>query len=178
MAGDPQQNVPPLRRQIRPVGDGDEVFGLRVVATPGHTPGHVSILDPVGSALITGDAAFNLNGILTGSPPAFTADLVQAGQSLRKLAGINFQSVLFAHGPAITSGGSAAFAEFLEQYPRASDGQSLEHQSVQTQASFAALHGAQAGAMWVRQHEAELTRGIQRLPEHSPHACCPHEAPA
>ena len=34
--------------------------GLRVVATPGHTPGHVSLLHEPTATLITGDALFNV----------------------------------------------------------------------------------------------------------------------
>jgi glyoxylase-like metal-dependent hydrolase (beta-lactamase superfamily II) len=166
--------VAPLTRQVRAVGDGEEVFGLRIVTTPGHTPGHISVLEPSASALIVGDAAFNLGGMLTGSPPQFTASLVQAGESLRKLAGMQFEQLRFAHGPAITSGGPAAIAQLLERYPRASDGQSLEHQSFETQSAFAAIHGAQAGAAWVREHEAALRRGHVQV-EASPVACCPFE---
>jgi glyoxylase-like metal-dependent hydrolase (beta-lactamase superfamily II) len=178
MAGVPQFNVAPLRRPVQAVSDGDEVFGLRVLATPGHTPGHISLLDPVGSALLIGDAAFNLNGVLTGSPPIFTADLVQAGQSMRKLVGVTFQRAIFAHGPAINSDGSAALGRFLERYPRASDGQSLEHQSAATQGAFWALYGEQDGRTWVTQHEAELAAGRRAQPEESPHACCPFELPS
>jgi glyoxylase-like metal-dependent hydrolase (beta-lactamase superfamily II) len=175
MAGSPDFGVPPLRRTVKSVADGDEVFGLRVIATPGHTLGHISLLEPVGSTLFAGDAVFNLQGVLTGSVPAFTADLVQAGKSVQKLAGLGFQRLNVAHGLAITDGAAAALGQFLERYPRASDGQSLEHQSFATQASFAALHGAQAGAEWVRQHEAELRRGGGRQMEESPYACCPYE---
>ena len=32
-------------RALVPVADGDQVFGLRIVATPGHTKGHVAVLD-------------------------------------------------------------------------------------------------------------------------------------
>ena len=31
--------------QLRPVSDGQEVFGLLVVDTPGHTPGHIAVFD-------------------------------------------------------------------------------------------------------------------------------------
>ena len=32
-------------RALLPVNDGDEVFGLQILGTPGHTPGHISVLD-------------------------------------------------------------------------------------------------------------------------------------
>lgn len=44
---------------VSAVGDGDDVFGLRVIETPGHTPGSISLFDPGIGLLIAGDA---LNG--------------------------------------------------------------------------------------------------------------------
>ena len=43
-------------RPLVAVADGDVVFGLRIVATPGHTPGHIVVLDEVGGILVAGDA--------------------------------------------------------------------------------------------------------------------------
>ena len=47
-------------RPLKAIGDNDEVFGLRVIATPGHTPGHICVFDPAGSLLILGDAMSNI----------------------------------------------------------------------------------------------------------------------
>jgi glyoxylase-like metal-dependent hydrolase (beta-lactamase superfamily II) len=174
MAGIPDFGVPPFRKPIQAVAEGTEIFGLRIVATPGHTAGHISVFEPSTSAMVIGDAVFNLQG-LAGSSPQFTADLVEAGESFQKLAGMNFQRALFSHGPPINESASAALAQFLRRYPRASDGQSLEHQSWPTQAAFATVHGDQAGVVWVREHEAELRRGRASEPEASPLACCPFE---
>ena len=41
-------------RPLVAVGDGDEVFGLRIIATPGHTAGHIAVLDPDGGFLVAG----------------------------------------------------------------------------------------------------------------------------
>jgi glyoxylase-like metal-dependent hydrolase (beta-lactamase superfamily II) len=54
-----------------------EVFGLQITATPGHTKGHISVYDPLGSALIAGDALNNVGGTLT----SFTQDMLQATES-------------------------------------------------------------------------------------------------
>ena len=43
-------------RALTPVQDGDRVFDLQVVTTPGHTAGSISVLDPAGSVLVAGDA--------------------------------------------------------------------------------------------------------------------------
>lgn len=90
-------------RPLRAVGDGDEVFGLRVVATPGHTPGHVSVLDPDAGVLVVGDALVGRDGGVAGPDPGFTADLPTARASVRKLAGLDFDTVLFGHGEPVTS---------------------------------------------------------------------------
>ena len=49
----PRINSP---RPLIAVGTGDRVFGLDIISTPGHTPGHICVFDPVDRALITGDA--------------------------------------------------------------------------------------------------------------------------
>jgi glyoxylase-like metal-dependent hydrolase (beta-lactamase superfamily II) len=103
----------PLQREIRPAADGAEVFGLRIVATPGHTAGHISVLDPAASTLVLGDAAFNFGGQLMDIIPEFTADAAQARASLRKLGAMNIERALFAHGPPIERGASAAFTRLV-----------------------------------------------------------------
>jgi glyoxylase-like metal-dependent hydrolase (beta-lactamase superfamily II) len=104
----PRINAP---REIAPVVDGQEVFGLQIIATPGHTPGHISVFDPIGSTLVTGDAVVNFGGRLASSPPQFTADVAQAAESVRKMAGLSFERLLFMHGEPIESGGSTELAK-------------------------------------------------------------------
>ena len=103
----PQMTAP---RAITPVTDGEEVFGLRIIATPGHTPGHISVLDPVGSLLVVGDAMGNINHRLSGSNPQYTADMAQAHQSVKKLAALTFAKAVFGHGDPLEQDASAAVA--------------------------------------------------------------------
>src|SRR4051794_40289081 len=49
----------------RTLVEGDRVGSLRVVAAPGHTPGHIALLDERDLALIAGDAYSTLGGIST-----------------------------------------------------------------------------------------------------------------
>ncbi len=98
-------------RPISAVADGDTVFGLRIVATPGHTPGHISILDPTGSALVAGDALLGENGGVAGPSAQFTADLETAYSSVAKLGGLEYDIIYFGHGEPVTSGGAAQVAE-------------------------------------------------------------------
>src|SRR5688572_20437268 len=59
---------------LKPVNDGDEVFGLQIVGTPGHTAGHIAVFDPSTGVLVAGDALRTTNG-LTGPDPQYTADM-------------------------------------------------------------------------------------------------------
>jgi glyoxylase-like metal-dependent hydrolase (beta-lactamase superfamily II) len=98
-------------RPIKAVGDNEEVFGLRIIATPGHTPGHICVLDPAGSLLILGDAMVNIGSKLGGPNPQYTADMAQANQSVKKLAGMTFDRAVFGHGEPIDKGASQAIAK-------------------------------------------------------------------
>lgn len=81
----------------RPLADGDTLRGLTVLATPGHTDGHVSLLHDNG-ALLVGDLVGNTNGTLTRAPAPFTADATQAEQSLHRICQLDVQRLLTAHG--------------------------------------------------------------------------------
>ena len=97
-------------RPLVAVGNGDEVFGLQIVATPGHTAGHVAVLDPVGGLLVAGDALVGNAGGVGGPNPQFTPDLATAHDSVRKLALLEFETIVFGHGEPIEVGASAQVA--------------------------------------------------------------------
>jgi len=85
---------------LTPLRDGDDVFGLRVVATPGHTAGHMAVFDGDTRVLVAGDALSNTNG-LTGSNPQFTEDEAAAAASVRKLARLAPRTILVGHGDPV-----------------------------------------------------------------------------
>jgi glyoxylase-like metal-dependent hydrolase (beta-lactamase superfamily II) len=91
------------------------VFGLRVIATPGHTPGHVCVFDPAGSLLILGDAMNKMDNKLAGPNPQYTADMTQAHQSVKKLAKLTFQRAVFGHEEPIDEGASEAITKLAGQ---------------------------------------------------------------
>jgi glyoxylase-like metal-dependent hydrolase (beta-lactamase superfamily II) len=99
-------------RPLTAVGDGDAVFDLRIVATPGHTAGHISVLDEVGGILVAGDALSTPGGKVGDSNPQFTDDMDQAMASIRKLGGLRFETLLVGHGDPITTGASELVAAF------------------------------------------------------------------
>lgn len=95
-------------RDIQPLSDGDEVFGLQVIGTPGHTAGHISVLDPIGGLLVAGDALNESDGMVLGPNPNFSSDIVEANASVARLAERQFETVVFGHGEPFEGGGADA----------------------------------------------------------------------
>ncbi len=86
---------------LQEVGDGDEVFGMAVVHTPGHTPGSISVVDADTGLLVAGDAV-NGDGAggLLGPNERFSADMPTALASVGDLAALAPEVVAFGHGGA------------------------------------------------------------------------------
>jgi len=105
-------DIPAIRvpRDLVAVDDGDRVFDLAIIATPGHTPGHVAVLDEAGGLLVAGDALRTTNGAPAAPDVQFTADMALARASIAKLAEHSFETLLVGHGEPITSGASAQVA--------------------------------------------------------------------
>lgn len=84
---------------LQELADGDEVFGMGVIATPGHTPGSISLFDTATGLLVAGDA-INGDGAggLLGPNPDFSADLATAEASVAKLAALEPTTAAFGHG--------------------------------------------------------------------------------
>lgn len=95
-------------RTIQPLNDGDEVFGLQVIATPGHTAGHISVLDPTAGFLVAGDALNESAGMILGPNPDFSSDIDEANASVVRLAEREFETVVVGHGAPIIGGASDA----------------------------------------------------------------------
>lgn len=90
--------------------------GLRVVHTPGHSPGHCSFLHEPSGVLITGDAVFNVRG-LRMSPATFCTDVRQSRASAARLGELDFETVAFTHGSHISQGARQAVRAFLAGRP-------------------------------------------------------------
>ena len=111
-------DIPLLRSAAaRPAYDGDEIFGLRVVATPGHTGGHISLFDPGTGTLLAGDAIWNLGGTLTGSAPQFTWSGELAAASVRRLGTLTFERAYMGHGEPLESGAAQAIRQLGAREP-------------------------------------------------------------
>jgi glyoxylase-like metal-dependent hydrolase (beta-lactamase superfamily II) len=97
-------------RELVAVGDGDSVFDLDIIATPGHTPGHISVLDQQGGILVAGDALNGSDGRVIGANPDFTSDIVAADESVAKLALFTYGTALFGHGEPVVGDASGQVA--------------------------------------------------------------------
>lgn len=94
------------------VATGDNVFDLRIIETPGHTPGHISVLDDAAGVLVAGDALNGADGGVAGPNPDFSDDMDEAMRSVFVLAGLEFETILFGHGEPVLVGGRDAVIDF------------------------------------------------------------------
>jgi glyoxylase-like metal-dependent hydrolase (beta-lactamase superfamily II) len=91
--------------------------GTKVIATPGHTAGHVAFLMPIhGGFLFTGDAAVNL--LLKPDITPINENFTGAEQSFVSLSKHRYEMVGFGHGRPITSGGQQKMAAAGRKYAR------------------------------------------------------------
>ncbi|WP_083189786.1 MBL fold metallo-hydrolase [Orenia metallireducens] len=97
------------------VGDGDYIAkGVKVVSTPGHTPGHQSILLESESILFTGDALAFENNRLIIANPEFTLDIDECMKSIRKISDMKLSKLICYHGGLVENGISESLSELLE----------------------------------------------------------------
>lgn len=103
-----------VSRPLTAVEDGERVFDLRIVATPGHTAGHIAVLDEAGGVLVAGDALGTDGGAATPPSAEFTEDMDQAMASIARLATFDFGTLLVGHGDPIEGDASARVAELVQ----------------------------------------------------------------
>lgn len=93
------------------LNEGDEIGSLRVISTPGHTPGSISLIDVRSKAIIVGDAfqvrgGFAVAGTTKWSfpfPSLATWDKQIALESARKIKSLNPTLLAAGHGVMVTS---------------------------------------------------------------------------
>lgn len=100
-------------RPLTALRDGDDVFGLQILGTPGHTLGHMAVWDPDTGVLVAGDALNNTDG-LAGSNPQFTEDAAAAKRTVAKLSRLNPKTILVGHGPPLTEDAADQLAELAD----------------------------------------------------------------
>lgn len=110
------------RREIEPVdveielNDGDEVEGLRVIHSPGHTPGSICLLDLETKALFVGDLVMEENGRLEEIPHHYSLDPMKNREAIKKLLDVDFVHLLPSHGKPILNEGKEKLRELVEMF--------------------------------------------------------------
>lgn len=94
--------------------DGQVYDGLRVVFTPGHTRGSISLLDEARSLLIAGDALNNEHG-LGPMDDRYNVDPGQHRASIKRLATLDFDAAIVGHGSPIATGAGAQVRKLAER---------------------------------------------------------------
>lgn len=102
----------------RSIEDDEELpycGGIKVIYTPGHTPGHTCLYLKKYKVLVTGDAMNVVDGELIGPKPEYTFDIGQATESLKKLAKYDIQTVICYHGGLFTDNPNERIAEIANK---------------------------------------------------------------
>ena len=92
---------------VTDLNDGDIIdmgeHRMRVISTPGHTIGSISLFDEVTGALFTGDTVF-IGGV--GKWTYDTGSAEQLISSLKRLSGLKINGLYPGHGPTVPDGGN------------------------------------------------------------------------
>lgn len=89
--------------------------GVRVVHTPGHTPGSVCLYVERHRLLIAGDVLQVDRGRLTLPSYVFTESMDEARRSIARLATLDVETICFAHYPTWREGGGEALRDLAER---------------------------------------------------------------
>ena len=89
-------------KDIKPFAPDMEIDGIKVIPTPGHTPGHICLL--YNDVLFAGDLIENKKGKLIPYPEGWNWDNSAMLQSFDKVARLSFKWVCPAHGEPVERG--------------------------------------------------------------------------
>jgi glyoxylase-like metal-dependent hydrolase (beta-lactamase superfamily II) len=102
-------------RPARLVADGDAIGSLRVLATPGHTPGHLAFFDTRDGTLYAGDAFTTTRGVATSAVVPWRYPMAGLAtwnrgldlESARRLRDLDPVRLASGHGPVVEAPGPA-----------------------------------------------------------------------
>jgi len=88
-----------IPKKIKPYIPGQNINGVEVIPSPGHTPGHVCLLFE--DVLFVGDLFHNKKGKMEPYPKAWNWNQEKMMESAEKVGGIPFRWMCPAHGNPI-----------------------------------------------------------------------------
>ena len=94
---------------LKPLG------GLRVVPTPGHTPGSICLYAPERKLLFVGDALQRRRKKLRLPAKMVSTDLVAAIASVKKMAELDLEIICFGHGRPLFEGVHGRLTALIER---------------------------------------------------------------
>jgi glyoxylase-like metal-dependent hydrolase (beta-lactamase superfamily II) len=83
--------------------DGDNIGKLKIIHTPGHTPGSICVFDTETGTLFSGDTLLSSKGELKPPSPSFSLNHREAIGSLEKIMGLNVENLCPGHGEPLLS---------------------------------------------------------------------------
>ncbi len=99
--------------------EGGEVLkplgGLKVIHTPGHTPGSISLFSSLNRLLIVSDALNEHRKTIRLPPKMVSTDLIQAIESVKTISQLDFDILCFGHGRPLTKDVGRKMQELLEK---------------------------------------------------------------
>ena len=104
--------------EVQPIEDGQVLpmlGGLRVVHTPGHTPGSVCLYSPRDRVLFVGDALQRRFGRVSFASGLYSDDLAAAKRSVKRMAALDVETLVFSHFAALEGGAAEVLASLADQ---------------------------------------------------------------
>jgi len=95
--------------------DGDRIRGLTVIHTPGHTPGHIALLDEMTRTIFVGDLLYEEGGTLFEIPHRYSMDSEGNRRSITKLRDFDFDNLAPSHGRPLIGNGRAKLVELINR---------------------------------------------------------------
>jgi len=93
----------------------DLAGGTKVIFTPGHTPGHISLYLERSKVLIAGDTLTAERGYLNGPNQPMTPEMRRAIQSIRRLADLEIDTIVCYHGGVVADDANGQLRRVIEE---------------------------------------------------------------
>jgi len=96
--------------------DGDIINDLKVIHTPGHTPGSICLLDEKRGIVFSGDTMFS-DGVGRTDMPG--GDESALADSIEKISALKFSKMLPGHGEPVLENAAKKVAQLISTPPKA-----------------------------------------------------------